>query len=220
MARHKMSKIVLVCICLSLLASGCAENQSAGKIIGTTAGAGLGALVGNAFGGGKGAIFGAVIGAAVGFGVGWLADNYKAKQLKSAEAARQEAVAANRPLPEQPTLNNYSIAVVPADTVKRGKSASIVSTIDLSPGSKGKAEIKEVAVLKLPDGTEKTATVPYPEISEGGTFEFERNLNTKGIPGGVYGYKTTLYINGTAVASKDSSFKVVSNGSIMYAQAR
>ena len=216
----KLKITLIACICSALLASSCAENQYAGRTIGTVAGAVLGAVIGGATGGTKGAIIGGIAGAAVGFGVGWIADNYKAKQLKSAEDARKEAIKENGQLPDEPKLNNYYVSLRPPDTLRRGETGKIVSTIDLYPGKKGKADVKEVAVLTLPDGTEKNATIPYPEMSEGGTYEFERDINTKGIPGGMYGYKTTLYMNGNAVANSQSSFKVVLSDTLKYAAAK
>jgi hypothetical protein len=216
----KLKNVVMVCICLALLSSSCAENKYAGRTTGTAAGAVLGGVIGGATGGTKGAIAGALAGAAIGFGVGWIADNYKAKQLKSAEDARKAAIKENGQLPVEPKLNNYYVSLRPADTLRRGETGKIVSTIDLYPGNKGKVDVKEVAVLTLPDGTEKKAEIPYPEISQGGTYEFERDINTKGIPGGVYGYKTTLYMNGNAVANSQSPFKVVSIDTLNYAAAK
>lgn len=216
----KLKNVVMVFICLGLLSSSCAENQYAGRTIGTVAGAVLGGVIGGATGGTKGAIVGVLAGAAVGFGVGWIADNYKAKQLKSAEDARKEAIKENGELPDEPKLNNYYVSILPPDIIRRGETGKIVSTIDVYPGKKGKADVKEVAVLTLPDGKEKKAEIPYPEISEGGTYEFERDINTKGIPGGAYGYKTTLYMNGNAVANNQLSFKVVSSGTLKYAAAK
>jgi uncharacterized protein YcfJ len=213
----KLKITLMACICLALLSSSCAENQYAGRTIGTVGGAVLGGVIGGLTGGTRGAIIGAISGAAVGFGVGWIADNYKANQLKSAEDARKEAIQESGLLPDEPKLNNYDVSLRPPDIIRRGETGKIVSTIDLYPGNKGKVDVKEVAVLTLPDRTEKSATISYPEISEGGTYEFEREINTKGIPGGVYGYKTTLYMNGNAVANSQSSFKVVSNETFRYA---
>lgn len=216
----KLKITLIACICSALLASSCAENQYAGRTIGTVLGGLAGAAIGASKDGLRGAIIGGLAGAAVGFGVGWIADTYRAKQLKSAEEARKEVIQENGELPDEPKLNNYYVSLQPPDTLRRGETGKIVSTIDLYPGKKGKADVKEVAVLTLPDGTEKNATIQYPEISEGGTYEFERDINTKGIPGGVYGYRTTLYMNDNAVANTQSSFKVVSSDTLNYAAAK
>jgi len=216
----KMKNAIIVCICLALLSTSCAENRCAGRIIGTIAGAAAGAAIGGAAGGTKGAIAGGVAGAAVGFGVGWIADYYKAKQIKSAEDARKELINASGQLPDEPKLNSYYVSFRPPGTIRRGETRKIVSTIDLSPCKKGKTDVKEEAVLTLPDGTEKRAITDYPEISEGGTYEFERDINTKGIPGGVYAYRTTLYLNNNAVANSQSSFKVVSIDTVNYVAAK
>lgn len=216
----KLKNVTIVCICLALLSSSCAENKYAGRIIGAVGGAVVGGVVGVATGGTRGAIVGVLAGAAVGFGVGWIADNYKAKQLKSAEDARKEVIEESGQLPDEPKLNNYYVSFQPPETIRRGGTGKIISIIDLCPCKKGKTDVKEEAVLTLPDRTERKATIPYPEISEGGTYEFERDINTKGIPGGVYGYKTTLYINGNPVANSQSSFKVVSIDTLNYAAAK
>jgi hypothetical protein len=210
----------MVCICLALLSSSCAENQFAGRTIGAVIGVAAGVVIGAAQGGVKGAIIGGLAGGAVGFGVGWIADHYKAKQLKSAEDARKELIKEYGQLPDEPKLNNYYVSLRPPDTIRRGEVGKIISIIDLCPCKKGKIDVKEEAVLTLPDGAEKKSIIPYPEISEGGTYEFERDINTKGIPGGVYGYKTTLYMDGNAVANSQSSFKVVSSDTLKYTAAK
>ncbi len=216
----KLKNVVMVCICLALLSSSCGGNKYAGRTIGAGGGAVLGGVIGGATGGTKGAIAGALAGGAVGFGVGWIADNYKAKQLKSAEDARKKVIAESGQLPDEPKVNYYYVSLRPPETIRRGETGKIISTIDLSPCKKGKTDVKEEAVLTLPDRTEKKATISYPEISEGGTYEFERDINTKGIPGGVYGYRGTLYINGNVAANSQSSFKVVSSDTLKYAAAK
>jgi len=216
----KLKNLVLVCICLSLLSTSCAQNKWAGRIVGTAAGVVLGGVIGYVTGGTEGAIVGALAGGAVGFGVGWIADSYKAKQLKSAEDARKEIIKESGQLPDEPKVGSYYVSFRPPERIRRGETGKIISTIDLTPCKKGKIDVKEEAVLTLPDRTEKRAMISYPEISEGGTYEFERDINTKGIPGGVYTYRTTLYLNNNAVANSQYSFKVVSIDTVNYVAAK
>lgn len=155
----KLKNVVMVFICLALLSSSCAENQYAGRTIGTVAGAVLGGVIGGATGGTRGAIVGVLAGAAVGFGVGWIADHYEAKQLKSAEDAREEAIKENGELPDEPSLNSYYVSLRPPDIIRRGETGKIVSMIDLRPCKRGRTDVKEQAVLTLPDGIEKSYNI-------------------------------------------------------------
>jgi len=214
--KNRWKKVLAVCLCFTFLLAGCAENKYAGRAIGGTAGAIGGALIGDKIGGTNGALIGALIGSAVGFGIGWLADDYQAKQIKSVQQARQEEINKHGALPKNPRLNSYDVAVKPARTIKRGQPTTIVSTIDLCPSlSQTNIDVREESIITLPDKKEKKSVTQYNEIKDGGVYEFKRSIDTKGIPGGAYAYRTNLYINNKKVASRNASFKIASNYNIM-----
>jgi len=216
MNNYFFKKISVLCLIFLLTVfCACADNQYAGRIIGTLTGAAVGALVSEDH------AKGALIGGTAGFLAGWMADKYTAKQIKSAEQARTDAIKENKVLPDGPKLNSYNVALQPASTLKQGSTAKLVSTIDISPWKNNKkAVVKEEVLLTLPDGTQKQWIKPYPELAEGGQWEVAKDINTQALPDGMYNYKTNLYIDDKVSANRQFSFQIVSSGNLYFADAK
>lgn len=217
----RLKKVLAVCICFTFLLISCAENKYAGRTIGTAIGVTGGALLGHAIGGDKGALIGAAVGGGLGFGIGWLADDYTAKQIKSAQQVRQTEIEKYGKLPQQPKLNSYHVAVNPGSTLRRGNAAKIISTVELCPSSnQSPMNVSEETIITLPDKKTHKNVQKYNEVNNGGEYTFSRTIDTKPMPGGAYIYKTNLYVNNKKLASRSTAFKVASNGDFIVVAAK
>ena len=214
---NRLKKVLLVCICFTFLVISCAENKYGGRIIGGVAGGAAGGVIGYQIAGERGAIIGSLLGSSLGFGLGWLADDYTAKQLKSAQQVRQAEIKKHGKLPKKPKLNSYRVAVNPGRTLRRGNAAKIISTVELCPSSnQASMDVREETIVLLPDKKTYKNVQKYKEVNDGGEYTFSRSINTQGMPGGAYTYKTNLYVDNKKLASRSTSFKLASNGDLMF----
>ena len=127
--------IVSICICLSLLASGCESSAKTDALIGT----GVGALIGQAVGGDTGAT---LIGAGVGAGAGYLIGNHQDKK-----AAEKHDYNSDTPL----TGTKWTVS----ELTMKNKPQYQSITVEFTPDG------KIVSTLIKPDGTKKVEEERY-----------------------------------------------------------
>jgi len=179
-------------------------NAAGAALIGGLLGAALGVAT---KGGAEGAAVGAGVGALVG-GLGCIAINASSKQTASAEQVRQQYQTQYRKPPDAITVMNYNAAG--QRSVQRGGNLQIntLATV-VTPQNSTAPKITEKLEVSAPNnqgGPSATKTLSQ----NGGGFEQSYTLPIpKGAPGGVWTYKTTLFIDGKPQRVTTGSFTVV-----------
>jgi hypothetical protein len=179
-------------------------NATGAALVGGLLGAALGIAT---KGGAEGAAIGAGVGALVG-GLGCIAINANTKQTASAEQVRQQYQTQYRKPPEAITVMNYS--AVGQKTVQRGNNIQIntLATV-VTPQNTTTPKITEKIELSAPNNQGGPATTK-PLAQNGGGFEQSYTVPIpKGAPGGVWTYKTTLFIDGKPQRVSTGTFTVV-----------
>jgi hypothetical protein len=145
----------------------------------------------------------------------YLANSYKAEQVRSAKQVEDEYLKANARLPERATVTAYRSQVNPNAAVSRGQEVKLVSTIVAVPGRTEKNVVVEEEV-GIFDAQNEAWGKPVRKTANGGkeAGEFQTSFTIPirdGWSQGVYTLRRTLYVNG-AVAQKDETstrFQVV-----------
>lgn len=225
-----MNKLLPIALAAFLLA-GCANTGNLSKDTAGTGsfgecnpltsagvGAGIGAIIGMATGGKSG---GTLLGAGIGGALGALAcagwNEYQSTQAKTAQQVVADYQLANpkKALPEQAKLIKFDTKIQPSGKARSGDQVSASSYIEVLPGTNdSKPVIEEEMTLVKPDGTTLSARKKANANSTAGAYQTQFTFKLpEGVPQGVYPIKTTVFINGNKVASKDSSIQVVLNAS-------
>ena len=145
----------------------------------------------------------------------YLANSYKAEQVRSAKQVEDEYLKKNAQLPERATITTYRSQVNPGAAVSRGQEVKLVSTIVAVPGRSEKNVVVEEEV-GIFDAQNEAWGNPVRKTANGGkeAGEFQTSFTIPirdGWSQGVYTLRRTLYVNGT-VAQKDETstrFQVV-----------
>lgn len=145
----------------------------------------------------------------------YLANSYKAEQVRSAKQVEDEYLKANARLPERATVTTYRSQINPNAAVSRGQEVKLVSTIVAVPGRTEKNVVVEEEV-GIFDAQNEAWGKPVRKTAssgkEGGEFLTSFTIPIRdGWSQGVYTLRRTLYVNG-AVAQKDETstrFQVV-----------
>lgn len=148
----------------------------------------------------------------------YLANSYKAEQVRSAKQVEEEYLRKNPQLPERATVTTYRSQVNPGAAVSRGQEVKLVSTIVAVPGRTEKNVIVEEEV-GIFDAQNEAWGNPVRKTANGGkeAGEFQTSFTIPirdGWSQGVYTLRRTLYVNGS-VAQKDETstrFQVVQGG--------
>lgn len=183
-------------------------NMGQTILISTTIGAILGAVVD----GSKGAVKGAAAGAAVG-AIACFAMNWRSEQTKTAAQAEQDYLRNNPTLPAEPKVVTYT-SQLQSGHAQRGQPLLVQSTLELVNGRDVKVnEIREELAIYSPDGKPvRTGDKPFTATSAG---RFENSFQVtlpQNAPQGVYGLRTTVFVNGSQVATRDLSAQLVWDG--------
>ena len=148
----------------------------------------------------------------------YLANSYKAEQVRSAKQVEEEYLRKNQQLPERATVTTYRSLVNPGAAVSRGQEVKLVSTIVAVPGRSEKNVVVEEEV-SIFDSQNEAWGKPVRKTANGGkeAGEFQTSFTIPirdGWSQGVYTLRRTLYVNGS-VAQKDETstkFQVVQGG--------
>ncbi len=148
----------------------------------------------------------------------YLANSYKAEQVRTAKQVEEEYLRKNQQLPERATVTTYRSQVNPGAAVSRGQEVKLVSTIVAVPGRAEKNVIVEEEV-GIFDAQNEAWGNPVRKTANGGkeAGEFQTSFTIPirdGWSQGVYTLRRTLYVNGS-VAQKDETstrFQVVQGG--------
>jgi len=212
-------KIATTSICCTyiVVASGCAtqgggtsssnssECNAAGvALIGGLLGAAVGAATG---GGSKGAAIGAGVGAAVA-GLGCIAINANSKQTASADQVRQDYQAQYRKAPDEVAVMSYTASG--QGTVQKGSTVNINTLASVvTPQNAPSPTITEKIEISAPNNQSGPSTTKTLAKTGGG---FAQNYGIpipKEAPGGVWTYKTTLFVDGKPQKVTSGKFTVV-----------
>jgi len=145
----------------------------------------------------------------------YLANSYKAEQVRTAKQVEEEYLRKNSQLPERATVTTYRSQVNPGAAVSRGQEVKLVSTIVAVPGRAEKNVVveEEVAIF---DSQNEAWGNPVRKTANGGkeAGEFQTSFTIPirdGWSQGVYTLRRTLYVNGSVAQRDDTStrFQVV-----------
>jgi|APDOM4702015248_1054824.scaffolds.fasta_scaffold65627_2 hypothetical protein len=145
----------------------------------------------------------------------YLANSYKAEQVRTAKQVEEEYLKKNSQLPERATVTSYRSQVNPGAAVSRGQEVKLVSTIVAVPGRSERNMLVEEEV-GIFDSQNEAWGKPVRKAANGGkeAGEFQTSFTIPirdGWSQGVYTLRRTLYVNGS-VAQKDETstrFQVV-----------
>ncbi len=148
----------------------------------------------------------------------YLANSYKAEQVRSAKQVEEEYLRKNQQLPERATVTTYRSQVNPGAAVSRGQEVKLVSTIVAVPGRTEKNVVVEEEV-GIFDAQNEAWGKPVRKTANGGSQagEFQTSFTIPirdGWSQGVYTLRRTLYVNGSVAQRDDTStrFQVVQGG--------
>ncbi len=148
----------------------------------------------------------------------YLANSYKAEQVRTAKQVEEEYLRKNAQLPERATVTTYRSQVNPGAAVSRGQEVKLVSTIVAVPGRVERNVVVEEEV-GIFDAQNEAWGNPVRKTANGGkeAGEFQTSFTIPirdGWSQGVYTLRRTLYVNGSVAQRDDTStrFQVVQGG--------
>lgn len=211
----RIKKIAAISVC-AMYITGCATqggsssassgecNAAGAALIGGLLGAAVGAATG---GGGKGAAIGAGVGAAVA-GLGCIAINANSKQTASADQVRQDYQAQYKKPPEVVTVMNYTASG--QGSVQKGSTVDIntLATV-VTPQGAAAPNITEKIEITAPNNQPGPTTTKTLAKNGGGFSQHYGIPIPKEAPGGVWTYKTTLFVDGKQQKVTTGKFTVV-----------
>lgn len=145
----------------------------------------------------------------------YLANSYKAEQVRTAKQVEEEYLQRNRQLPEKTVVTAYRSEVNPRGAVSKGQKVSLTSTIVVVQG-RGDREVVIEEELGIFDNQGEAWGKPVRKAAnaanQAGEFRTSFTIPiSDGWSQGMYTLHRTLYVNG-GVAQRDSSstrFQVV-----------
>ena len=145
----------------------------------------------------------------------YLANSYRAEQVRTAKQVEEEYLKKNAQLPERATVTTYRSQVNPGAAVSRGQEVKLVSTIVAVPGRTERNVVVEEEV-GIYDSQNDAWGNPVRKTANGGkeAGEFQTSFTIPirdGWSQGVYTLRRTLYVNGAVAQRDDTStrFQVV-----------
>jgi hypothetical protein len=145
----------------------------------------------------------------------YLANSYRAEQVRTAKQVEEEYLRKNSQLPERATVTTYRSQVNPGAAVQRGQEIKLVSTIVAVPGRAERNVVVEEEV-GIFDSQNEAWGNPVRKTANGGkeAGEFQTSFTIPirdGWSQGVYTLRRTLYVNGSVAQRDDTStrFQVV-----------
>ena len=145
----------------------------------------------------------------------YLANSYKAEQIRTAKQVEDEYLQRNRQLPEKTVVTAYRSDVNPRGAVSKGQQVSLTSTIVAVQGRSDRGVLVEEE-LGIVDNKGEAWGKPVRKTAnasnEAGEFRTSFTVPiSDGWSQGVYAVHRTLYVNGVVAKRDDSStrFQVV-----------
>jgi hypothetical protein len=198
------SYLVLTCGC-----AGVREGEVAPRHLGAGLGAVAGAVVGGVAGQDLEAVaVGALAGGTVGYGIGWLAEQYEARQARTAPEVEE----AYGPLPEggAPRIHGYRSWVDP-EAIRRGTEAGWISTFDIQVPAGTAVTVTEERLFVDPEGnTISRRTYDYSDhVTGSGGYEFELTIPIpEHAPEGRYSFEARLLLGEAGGERLVGSFQI------------
>lgn len=171
----------------------------------------IGAVLGAMAGKGKGHAVGAAAGAGIG-AAACVAYNYHVRQLRSAPSVEQEHRTRFGDLPAQNTVDSYRSELNPSSTVLAGRPSTMRSNIVVLQGQQDRSpRLAEEIVIYGPDGRVlKRARKDASQVAGTGEYQTDFDINLpKGVVGGRWKVRSTLYMDERAVGTNDVDMLVV-----------
>lgn len=145
----------------------------------------------------------------------YLVNSYRSERARNAQQVQDEYLQRNTRLPERATVTAYQSNLSPGTMVRRGQELQLLSTIVAVPGRNDRNIVieEEIAVF---DATGERWGKPVRKLANSGKEAGEYRTSftipiVDSMSQGVYVFKRSLYVNGTAVMRDDQSaqFQVV-----------
>lgn len=212
-----------VLVAFALVLNGCAapgQGGASGQATGQSGGAGsaqvcnpaaigiMAALTCGALAKGNNRARAAAACAAAAVTACYLANSYKAEQVRSAKQVEDEYMQRNRQLPEKTLVTAYHSEVNPRGAVSKGQQVNLTSTIVAIQGRNDRATLieEEIAIV---DGQGEIWGQSKRKTANSGNQagEFKTSFSfpvSNDWSQGIYTLRRTLYVNG-AVAQRDDS---------------
>lgn len=145
----------------------------------------------------------------------YLANSYKAEQVRTAKQVEDEYLRRNRQLPEKTTVTTYRSEINPRGAVSKGQQVNLTSVIVAVQGRSDRTVLVEEELAIVDNQGEawaKPVRKTANSANQAGEFKTSFTIPiSDGWSQGVYTLRRTLYVNGTAVQRDDSNtrFQVV-----------
>ncbi|WP_444994792.1 hypothetical protein [Aliikangiella sp. IMCC44359] len=146
----------------------------------------------------------------------------RTKQMTSEDKVIDEYKKAHKQLPQEPILLSYTSDIKPGQVVSAGNKVSIVSSLQVVPGTHSKkVNIEEkITIFDNEDHSKALKSLTKPvnkETKSGGAFENEFTFTLpRGMPQGIYPIKTVVIVNGKAFEPQDNQMQLVLEESANY----
>jgi len=115
-------------------------------------------------------------------------------------------------LPSKTTLQKYKITTLNSKKMRVGETSSFLSShFELVRLDSESPAIDENLTICLPNGKIfTTKKKSYAQIIEGGGYQIDHSLSIpKGVPLGVYTFKTAIYLKDKLVSKKEIKYSVI-----------
>lgn len=171
----------------------------------------IGAVAGALIGGKQNRAGGAAIGAGVG-ALACVAWNYRSRQTRSAEQVKEEYRSRNQgQLPVETKVLRYDSSLGQGARIRAGGQLTIGSNIEIVQGTNSPPpNIEEELTLHRPDGKDTVVRKKANDGTSAGAFTTSFSMTMPaGVPQGQYPVRTTLFVDGRPVASRDLQLQVV-----------
>ena len=145
----------------------------------------------------------------------YLANSYKAEQVRTAKQVEDEYLLRNRQLPEKTVVTTYRSEVNPRGAVSKGQQVNLTSTIVAVQGRSDRGVMVEEELAIVDNQGEawgKPVRKTANSANQAGEFKTSFTVPiSDGWSQGVYTVRRTLYVNGSVAQRDDSNtrFQVV-----------
>lgn len=145
----------------------------------------------------------------------YLANSYKAEQVRTAKQVEDEYIRRNRQLPEKTTVTEYKSEVNPRGAVSKGQQVTLSSTIVAVQGRSDTSTLIEEELVIVDSQGEVWGPKTRKRANSGDQAgEFKTTFSfpvSNDWSQGVYTLRRTLYVNGAVAKADDASarFQIV-----------
>jgi len=142
---------------------------------------------------------------------------HESKQVNDESDVVDKYKKSHEGLPNEPVLVSYESSIMPGGVVKAGDDVSIVSSLEVVRSATSRdVKIEEMITIYDNEDNEKELKSLTKVINEktnaSGAFENEFTFKLpKGMPQGIYPVKTTVLLDGRALAPVNAEMQLVQN---------